>query len=163
MTVAVNVSGEHAGAMHAEELYAALMEARSPASDEFDAHVAASILTISFAEAAAEGRSLTSATGLPCERLASLIQDVFPAAASLRLVSPGAGVERGADESCLLDLLERGATSGSEFEAFLAAMIARRAQRPNHLWQDLGLRNRRELSELMRATSGRWRCAIRTT
>jgi nitrogen fixation protein NifQ len=28
-------------------------------------------------------------------------------------------------------------------------MIARRAQRPNHLWQDLGLRDRGELSLLM--------------
>jgi nitrogen fixation protein NifQ len=28
-------------------------------------------------------------------------------------------------------------------------MIARRAQRPNHLWQDLGLDSRRDLSELM--------------
>jgi nitrogen fixation protein NifQ len=27
--------------------------------------------------------------------------------------------------------------------------VARRAQRPNHLWQDLGLGNRRELSRLM--------------
>ncbi len=31
----------------------------------------------------------------------------------------------------------------------LAAMMARRAQRPNHLWQDLGLRSRGDLSELM--------------
>jgi nitrogen fixation protein NifQ len=31
----------------------------------------------------------------------------------------------------------------------LAAIVARRAQRPNHLWQDLGLRHRRELSWLM--------------
>ena len=28
-------------------------------------------------------------------------------------------------------------------------MIARRSQRPNHLWQDLGLNSRRDLSELM--------------
>jgi nitrogen fixation protein NifQ len=28
-------------------------------------------------------------------------------------------------------------------------MVARRCLRPNHLWQDLGLRNRGELSQLM--------------
>jgi nitrogen fixation protein NifQ len=31
----------------------------------------------------------------------------------------------------------------------LACLIARRAQRSNHLWQELGLRQRRELSWLM--------------
>jgi nitrogen fixation protein NifQ len=34
-------------------------------------------------------------------------------------------------------------------QARLAAMLARRAQSPDHLWQDLGLRNRGELSRLM--------------
>ncbi len=150
MPLAVNLSRVHAGLMNADDLYAALMEARSPASDEFDAHAVASILAISFREATAEGRSLICATGLPYERLGSLIQDVFPGAASLGFFAPGAGAERSADEDCLLDLLSRCTTSGAEFEALLAVMIARRAQRPNHLWQDLGLRDRRDLSELMR-------------
>jgi nitrogen fixation protein NifQ len=150
MSVAARFSGVHSAAMDAEDLYAALMEARSPAYDEFDAHVVASILAISFKEAAAEGRSLASATGLAPEPLAALIQSVFARASFGRLLVPGGGVERGADEECLLDLLQSCTTSGTDFEALLAAMIARRAQRPNHLWQDLGLRNRGDLSELMR-------------
>jgi nitrogen fixation protein NifQ len=56
---------------------------------------------------------------------------------------------RGADEACLLDLLTQCASERSAFQTRLAAMIARRAQSPNHLWQDLGLRNRGELSRLM--------------
>ena len=34
-------------------------------------------------------------------------------------------------------------------EGHLAAMIARRCKSPHHLWQDLGLRTRNELSALM--------------
>jgi nitrogen fixation protein NifQ len=125
------------------------MEARSPELDEFDAHVAASILAISFGEAVGEGRSLTSATGLPYEQLYDLLAQIFPSAAPWRFLAPAGEVERSADEACVLELLTSCATSGTVFEARLAAMIARRAQRPNHLWQDLGLQSRRDLSELM--------------
>jgi nitrogen fixation protein NifQ len=53
------------------------------------------------------------------------------------------------DEAALRDLLWRASSGHSRLEARLAAVLARRAQLPNHLWQDLGLRNRRELSWLM--------------
>jgi nitrogen fixation protein NifQ len=133
----------------AEDIYKALMEARSQAFDEFDAHVVASILAISFGEAVAEARPLSCAAGLPHEKLSALIEQAFPNTALLRLSPGGGDVERSADEACLLDLLERCTTAGAGFQALLAAMIARRAQRPNHLWQDLGLRSRCDLSELM--------------
>ena len=132
-----------------EDLYNVLMEARSPEFATFDAHVAASILSISFGEAVAEGHALTSATGLPPEQLNELVAQVFPNAAPWSFLALAGEVERSADEACLVDLLTRCATSRTVFEARLAAMIARRAQRPNHLWQDLGLNSRRDLSELM--------------
>ena len=125
------------------------MEARSPGVDPFDAHVAASTLAISFGEAVAEGRPLTSATGLPYEHLDDLLARVFPNAAPWRFLALAGEVERSADEACLLDLLTSCTTSRTVYEAWIAAMIARRAQRPNHLWQDLGLHSRRDLSELM--------------
>ena len=74
---------------------------------------------------------------------------MFPHAALLFMAGEEASLARGEDEVCLLDLLERGGTTGSPFEVMLAAIIARRAQRSNHLWQDLGLRNRDELGLLM--------------
>jgi nitrogen fixation protein NifQ len=40
-------------------------------------------------------------------------------------------------------------TDGSWLQRHLAAMIARRCKQPHHLWQDLGLNNRGELSLLM--------------
>ena len=149
MTVAMNLSDAHVSIMHAEEFYALLMGARSEEVDEFDAHVVASILAISFGEAVGEGRSITSATGLPSEQLNALVIEAFPGVAPWRFVAPAGELERSADEACLLDLLTSCSTSRTVFEARLAAMIARRAQRPNHLWQDLGLRSRRDLSELM--------------
>jgi nitrogen fixation protein NifQ len=41
------------------------------------------------------------------------------------------------------------ASGQSSLEPPLAAMIARRAMEPDHLWQDLGLRDRGELSALL--------------
>ena len=45
-------------------------------------------------------------------------------------------------------LLAHRSTPGDD-SRWLAAMIARRAMEPNHLWEDLGLRDRSELSRLL--------------
>jgi nitrogen fixation protein NifQ len=54
------------------------------------------------------------------------------------------------DERCVRELLVRFAAPRTALRMHLAALMARRAMRPNHLWQDLGLRNRAELGALMR-------------
>ena len=61
------------------------------------------------------------------------------------------------DEACLRDLLRRSTTHGSALQNQLADMIARRCLRPNHLWQDLGLRNRQELGWLLLRHFEPWR------
>ncbi len=139
----------HSPAMAAEDIYLSLMEARALGTDEFDAHAVASILAISSSEATVQGQPQTGAAGLTGEQFGALVKDYFPKAAAWRLFARDASFERTADEACLLDLLERCTTSRTPFEMLLAAMIARRAQQPNHLWQDLGLRDRGELSQLM--------------
>lgn len=131
-----------------EDIYRSLMAARSEACDAFDAHVVASIVAIAFSEADGDAK-LIAAVGLDGDELSALLAQFFPGANALAKLAAGGVIERGADEECLLDLLQRGATSRTPFEARLAAMIARRAQQPNHLWQDLGLTSRRDLSELM--------------
>jgi len=109
----------------------------------FEKHVVASILALSFGEAASGPVGETAGyEGLP-----DVLKAMFPGEETA-LAGPDRLV-RSEDEACLHDLLRRGAGSGSPFELLLAGMIARRAQRPNHLWQDLGLRNRGELSALM--------------
>ncbi len=125
------------------------MESCAPGSDEFDAHVAASILAISCSEADAHAQPQTAAAGLTAAQFGALVAEFFPKAAAWRLFALSESVERTADEACLLDLLEHCTTAREPFQALLAAMIARRAQRPNHLWQDLGLNHRGELSQLM--------------
>ena len=128
--------------MSPEETYRWLTEA---AGDSFDVHVVASILALSRRQAIAEGRPIGEMAGFD-GRPAALLA-MFPQASAL--FEPDGTTSRGEDELCLVDLLKRGATTGSQLEDLLAGMIARRAQRPNHLWQDLGLRNRGELSALM--------------
>jgi nitrogen fixation protein NifQ len=136
-------------ALSSEDLYRNLMQALAIGADEFDAHVIASILAISSCEVGAAGLPQTGAAGLTGEQFGALVKEFFPKAAAWRLFQLDMAVERTADEACLLDLLQRCTTLGAPLEKLLAAMIARRAQRPNHLWQDLGLRNRGELSQLM--------------
>ena len=120
------------------------------ACDRFDAHVVASTLSVALVESAAEGRSLPAAFGLESAALTQFVGETFPHARELcaRLETADPLVVA-PDEACLRELLVKCATNGTAFQEQLALVVARRAQRPNHLWQDLGLRNRRELSWLM--------------
>jgi nitrogen fixation protein NifQ len=117
----------------------------------FEAHVLASVLAMAAIEAKGDGHGLVRGTGLEPRALLALVRARFPHAAPLfeRAVPPDAPLELEPDELCLRDLLVRSTSEGSPFEQALACLVARRCQRPNHLWQDLGLRNRRELSWLM--------------
>jgi nitrogen fixation protein NifQ len=100
-----------------------------------DAHAVASMIAMAVRETELGG-ALTVGLGI--------------AGAELRdLISSLAKVSVSEDESCLRELLSRHSTSGTRLELRLAAMIARRAMRSNHLWQDVGLRGRHELSALM--------------
>jgi nitrogen fixation protein NifQ len=93
---------------------------------------------------------LVQSLGLAAGELAELVGATFPHAAPL-LSGLDAAVlpEPSIEEQQLCDLLSRATTSHSRMELQLAVIIARRAQRPNHLWQDLGLRSRDELGWLM--------------
>jgi nitrogen fixation protein NifQ len=137
--------------MNSADVYGWLMSGSEHAPcDRFDAHVVASVLGLGVIEGAQEGRSVSAAVGLDSAALTDLVREMFPHASEVfaRLVTSEPLV-LAEDEACLRDLLVRCTTNGSAFQQRVAAMIARRAQRPNHLWQDLGLRNRRELSWLM--------------
>jgi nitrogen fixation protein NifQ len=115
-------------------------------AEGFDRHIVACIFSLAIEEAALHNQPLSATTGLDPADLAIIVAEFFPHAKHLTAEAP---VVRGADEACLLDLLSHCATDGTEFQRRLAAMIARRAQSANHLWQDLGLRDRGDLSRLM--------------
>ena len=139
-----------AEALSPQRIYRSLMTAHVPGCDEFDAHVAASILAVSAGDAGDFTQPQSASAGLSKEQFGALAREFFPKSSACRLFAPCETVERPDEELCLLELLERCTTSREPIEMLFAAMIARRSQRPNHLWQDLGLNNRGELSELMK-------------
>ncbi len=133
-------------------VYAWLMSPADP--DGFCRHVLACGLAAANAE---NGVSLSQATGLGWDDLARLVAAEFSHAASLLDdASPATDGGRPAtiEEPDLRALLlanaspQAGPVTAERLE-WLARLIARRAQCANHLWQDLGLPRRKDLSRLM--------------
>lgn len=127
------------------ELTGVLPEAANIDGDaHFDRHVLASILAL----ASSEGGSLPARAGLTDAELGDLFSHYFAA----RIESSGDHETSlvDADEiEIVRDLLLENRSSEGECGRWLAAMIARRAMEPNHLWEDLGLRDRSELTRLI--------------
>jgi nitrogen fixation protein NifQ len=131
------------------ELYQRLF--LSGIGDVQDRHVLACAVVI----ATCEPRPLSLSLGLSAAQIAAVVAGYLPAAAGLlpgRYEAPlpepdeGDTLEEPDLRRLLLDLRSRGAVE----EEWLAAIIARRSQGANHLWQDLGLFERAELSAMMR-------------
>ena len=134
-----------------DERYAALRAAQTPKSDgdaAFDDHIFACFLSIGLAEEAAGVATLTDALGLSGAALARLIATRFPLGAlPFPLWREGEPVLDD-EETLLRDLLASHARGG-ESASWLAAILARRSMRDDHLWQDLGLFDRGELGRLL--------------
>lgn len=140
-----------AGETHAGRSFYRLLTGREPAEadisddDAFDRHVLASIL----AAAAMDGGEIAARAGLVVHELNALLAQCFPSTAVRAFAwnSPSDPVD---DETTMVrDLLLAQRSSEGEVGRWLAAMVARRAMEPNHLWEDLGLRERAELSRLL--------------
>ena len=121
----------------------------SHGAETFTLHVAASLIAIAMQEARDGEQPVTAGLGLAPWELRALFLDLFPGAAELLEGVHGAAGEPEADERALRDLLWYHAAGTGTFERMLVKMVARRCQRPNHLWQDLGLGNRSQLGLLM--------------
>lgn len=112
----------------------------------FDRHVLASILAV----AAMESGTVAERAGLAAADLASLMAQWFPAACGMGISWHAGNATAEDDEVAMVrDLLLAQRSSEGDAGRFLAAMIARRAMEPNHLWEDLGLRDRSELTRLL--------------
>jgi nitrogen fixation protein NifQ len=114
--------------------------------EDFDRHVLASIL----AAAAMDGEDMASRAGLATKDLSALLIEQFPHVCA-DVAMWCAEIETGEDDEVAMVrdlLLSQRSTSGNVGRC-LAAMVARRALEPNHLWEDLGLRDRGELSRLL--------------
>lgn len=127
--------------------YHDLRAGADPAEDAgtlFDQHVLAAILAV----AAGEAIPLADATGLTPAALDGLLASFFPHYDRAALALDGAAPERADEEILLIDLLA-GHAGPEPAARWLPALIARRAMRPDHLWQDLGLNDRGELGRLL--------------
>ena len=136
--------------MTPDAMYTQLIDANAAtAFDPFDGHVLACVFAAAVDECGAGG-SFTDALGICGSALRRNIERYFPGALG-HLETFGLDVEPRVndDERCLLELLWRYRTASSPINSLLTFLVARRATRPNHLWQDLGLANRGELSRLM--------------
>jgi nitrogen fixation protein NifQ len=116
-----------------------------------DAHAVASLLVLAGEESAGSEKPLSETTGLDPDELAKFLADGFPGVPRERFGALGEGpLEISYEEDCLRRLLFRFSTGGSPLETNLSRILARRCLRANHLWQDLGLSSRDQLSDLMR-------------
>jgi nitrogen fixation protein NifQ len=121
-------------------------EATIDDDSSFDRHVLASIL----AAAAMENGSVAERAGLAAADLAALMAQWFPAACGQGVAWHAQGTVAGDDEIAMVrDLLLAQRSSEGDSGRWLASMIARRSMEPNHLWEDLGLRDRTELTRLL--------------
>ena len=89
----------------------------------------------------------TEALGLTVMALERLLHTYFPESPPSVPLGCGPG-EDALEEPDLRAFLMEFRAGRSEAEEWLAAVVARRCQRPNHLWQDLGLAERGELNTL---------------
>lgn len=113
---------------------------------DFDAHVFACLIAV----AASEEGTLTERLGLAGDDLAALIKCWFGHAADAFTLPNALSIDADDDEIAMVrDLLLANRSKSTVDGSWLAAMMARRAMEPNHLWEDLGLRNRNELSRLL--------------
>lgn len=137
--------------LSAERIYTGLCwHGTAAGTDLFDMHVTACLLAIAMREAERESLPLSDSIGLSGRELRALFVMMFPDALFLLDGSDAGEPAIAEEESTLRDILWMHSADASPFERLLCAMIARRSLRPNHLWQDLGLGNRSELSKLMR-------------
>jgi nitrogen fixation protein NifQ len=136
--------------MTPQAMYELLRQASASAACEpFDGHVLACIFAAAIDETHAGG-AFTDALGICGSALRSNIERYFPGTLN-QLEAFELDIEPviADDERCLRELLWRFRTAPSPLNSLLSFLIARRATRANHLWQDLGLANRGELSQLM--------------
>jgi nitrogen fixation protein NifQ len=131
-------------------MYTLLSQYLAPtASDPFDGHVLACVFAIGVTESTSEV-SLAEALGISGKALRGVISHYFPGAiGQLETFGLDRDVSVADEEQSLRMLLQRSRSTPAPLSALLAIIVARRAMRPNHLWQDLGLANRSELSALM--------------
>ncbi|CCM80314.1 Nitrogen fixation protein NifQ, molybdenum ion binding [Rhizobium mesoamericanum STM3625] len=117
---------------------------------DFDEYVLACVFSRALEEIDAGEATATEATGLSRADLHDILTRLFP-----ERLAPTFSLEKvsdpalGPEEELLRGMLLAHARADDITSARFAKIIARRALRNDHLWQDLGLSNQAELSRLL--------------
>jgi nitrogen fixation protein NifQ len=136
----------------AEAIYQAIVSepTLSVRADPFTGHVLACVLAIGLGEVIENRQSLSSAIGLDRADLDALTAQWAPAARRFfELSAESVVVTRDEEEEQLHELLTRFKSDSSPLCGWIVSIVARRSMAPTHLWQDLGLFERPELTRLM--------------
>ncbi len=125
----------------------------SPADDPtrfneaFDRDVLAHLVRHAEREAKASGTPIAASLGITPAQL-----EAIASFAGIRAADPavsGGGPSSDDEELMLRALLMRHRSQPGDIGEWLACIIARRAMEPNHLWEDLGLPERPDLTRLL--------------
>jgi nitrogen fixation protein NifQ len=109
----------------------------------------AAMVALAAAESEAGEEALLTRLGLAPEEFERMRGRYFPGL-STGETAPALPVSApDAETQSLITLLLMHRAKGAPDEAWFASIIARRAQEPRHLWQDLGLGSRNELNALI--------------
>lgn len=117
---------------------------------DFDQYVLACVLSRALEEIDAGEATATEATGLSQVELRDILNRSFPAPTiHVFRLEEVRDSEPGPEEELLRGLLLAHARAGDSASVLFAKIIARRALRHDHLWRELGLFDRVELSRLL--------------
>ena len=136
------------------DYYATLIAGQKPPrgdDDAFDQHVLACILSAAKSEMEEGGLSCRGTTGLETRALRHVLDRYFPLSNLAFFADDEAEDAPGPlmEEEILCDLLLQYAREDLPLSRVLAHMIACRALYEDHLWQDLGLLERKELTRML--------------
>lgn len=94
--------------------------------------------------------AMPDALGLNVEQFSKLITYHFPKVSHQSIKSPGRLVDESRNDECeeVYKLLLGHRANNSESELWMAQIVAVACQAQDHLWQDMGLWSRNQLSEL---------------
>ena len=113
--------------------------------DPFDRHVFACAIMA----AGESGQTLSDGLGLGSKDLAGLFARYFPHSCGLVRVNETPRAPMATEEPDLRQLLLDHRSHETIEEEWLSCIVARRCQGANHLWQDMGLSNRGEISVML--------------
>jgi len=132
--------------------YASLRASQPMRDDEgeaFDDHVFACIVAAALDHAACERTPILHGLGLTNEEAARFFAYAFPSGVAPLCLMRAPRVELQEEEQMLRQLLAAHRRERDEAADWLVPLVARRAMRDDHLWQDLGLLDRSELTRLL--------------